>query len=190
MPKLRTSVTCGKSSPLSSGVIRGHQGSSVVISGHLWEVKPAGQVKSKQVKSSQVKSSQVKSSQVTCGKSSPRVAAAVVTRTEVRLHANISITRSEDSRTESVFVSLLRVACSRLSAEGRSTLKPHSPAEPSPVTVPNMAPCNLEASSTAALAEGAKTTTRGGSVSELTAFVAIRGAMRGNEGNESGNEGP
>jgi hypothetical protein len=41
------------------------------------------------------------------------------------------------------------------------------------------------------LAEGAKTTTRGGSVSELTAFVAIRGAMRGNEsGNESGNEGP
>ena len=57
----------------------------------------------------------------TCGKSSPRVAAAVVTSTEVRLHANISITRSEDSRTLRVLVSVSSVSSRRLSAEGSST---------------------------------------------------------------------
>ena len=59
----------------------------------------------------------------------------------MRLQANISITRSDDSSTDSVFVSSSIVVSSRLSAEGSNTLSPHKPAEESPVTVPKSAPC-------------------------------------------------
>ena len=51
------------------------------------------------------------------------------------------------------------------SADGSSTDSPHSPAAASPPTADHRAPCSRDARSIAAEADGAKTTTRGGSSS-------------------------
>jgi len=97
------------------------------------------------------------------------VAATVVTRTEVWLALNISMTRRDDSRMERVTSSLPfswpgLVERRSSSDEGSSTERPHSPALVSPPRLDHSAACSREAVSTAASADGAKTITRGRSV--------------------------